>query len=314
MTTPSKMPLIILGGRDLKVATLPEDGRGKHVLGGYKAVELKIGEQRLIDLLVQRFRSSGHFDPIYIAGPRAVYEDIEGVQLLETDGHLAENLDVCIRSMVQLEPGRQVMFTTCDIVPELDELAAAMEDFHGHQPLDFWMTQIRVPQDLSQLGESSWKPKYYLHPTGEAETAPVLPGHVIAVDPAIIDADLIIRFFGGLYSTRNRPISARISLIAGRVLGYLFGVDFRNLFRFRWPTRAWTVTFNCLWLAYLLAKGVARQAEFEMRGRRIFLDPEHVRAHPQMASRVAILDALSLAKDIDTEEEAQEASRAFDPN
>ena len=308
------MPLVILGGRDREVTTLPEDGRGKHVLGGYKAVDLMIGEHRLIDLLVQRFRASGSFDPIYIAGPSAVYGEVAGARLLETDAHLAENLETCVRAMVEREPGRQVMFTTCDIVPDPDELANALEDFHGHQPLDFWMAQIRVPTDVKRLGESSWKPKYFLRPTGEAEAVPVLPGHIVVVDPALLDGDLLFRFFGGLYSTRNRPISARIGLIAGRVLGYLFGVDLRNLMRLRWPKRTWTVVYNCLWLAYRLAKGTSRQEDYEVRIRRIFFDPEHVRAHPRRAARVAILEALSLAKDIDTEEEAQEASRVLHRN
>lgn len=304
------MPLIILGGRDLKVTTLPEGGRDKSVLRGYKAVDLKIGGRRLIDILIDRAQASGFFDPIYIAGPSAIYEDLAGAEIIETDGNLAENLAACVDAMARLQPGRQVMFTTCDILPDPDELAAALQDFHSHQPLDYWMAQIREPENVAELGESQWKPKYFLHPTGEAQRVQVLPGHILAVDPGIADTDLIIRFFGGLYKTRNRSIGSRYGVIARLVLGKLFSDDFKALLRLRPPSRTWTVVYNCLLLARRLAAGVARQDEFEVRIRRIFLKPDHVRAHPENLSRVAIIPGLSLAKDIDTEEEAREVARA----
>lgn len=310
MTT-TKMPLIILGGRDRKVTTLPEGGRDKKVLRGYKAVDLEIGGRRLIDILVDRVRKSGLFDPIYIAGPHAIYADLtDQVEIIETDGSLGQNLAACVDAMARKQPNRQVMFTTCDILPDPQELAFVLEDYRAHQPLDYWMAQIRVPEDLSQLGESSWKPKYYIQPEGEPAPVRVLPGHLLAVDPGLADTALILRFFEGLYSTRNRPISARYFVIARQVLLKLFADDLRNLMSLRWPSRTASVVVNCLVMARKLAAGAAKQQELENRLRRIFIKPHHFKAHPNLRGRVTVIEGLSLAKDIDTEEEAREVARA----
>ena len=310
MTT-TKMPLIILGGRDRKVTTLPEGGRDKKVLRGYKAVDLEIGGRRLIDILVGRVRDSGLFDPIYIAGPSAIYEGVvDGVEIIETDGSLGQNLAACVDAMAREHPGRQVMFTTCDILPDRQELTYALDDFRAHQPLDYWMAQIRVPDDLSELGESSWKPKYYIQPEGEPAPVRVLPGHILAVDPGLADTDLILRFFEGLYSTRNRPISARYLVIGRQVLLKLLTDDLRALASFHWPSRTASVVYNCLVMARKLAAGLARQKELENRLRRIFIKPRHFKANPLLRGRVAVIEGLSLAKDIDTEEEAREVARA----
>ncbi len=310
MTT-TKMPLIILGGRDRKVTTLPEGGRDKKVLRGYKAVDLEIAGRRLIDILVGRVRESGLFDPIYIAGPSAIYADLmDQVEMIETDGSLGQNLAACVEAMAREQPNRQVMFTTCDILPDPQELTSVLEDFRAHQPLDYWMAQIRVPEDLSQLGESSWKPKYYIQPPGEPAPVRVLPGHLLAVDPGLADTDLILRFFEGLYSTRNRPISARYVVIARQVLLKLFADDLRNLANLRWPSRTASVVVNCLVMARKLAAGMAEQRELEDRLRRIFIKPAHFKAHPKLRGRVTVIEGLSLAKDIDTEEEAREVARA----
>lgn len=307
MTT-TKMPLLILGGRDHRVATLPQGESGKHILRGFKAVDVEIGGRPLIDVLVERVRDS--FSPIYIAGPKAIYEQVDGVEIIDTDGNLGQNLTACVQAMVEKHPGSQVMFTTCDILLDPQELANALRDFYSHQPVDYWMAQIRVPEDLSELGESSWKPKYYIHPTGEPGPVRVLPGHLIAVDPGIADTDLIIRFFEGLYATRNRTISSRYVVIARQVLMKLFGDDLRSLLRFRWPGRTWQVVYNLIRMARRLAAGVAEQRELEDRLRSIFIRPERTRAFPDIRCRVAVIEGLSIAKDIDTEEEAHEVARA----
>lgn len=310
MTT-TKMPLLILGGRDRKVTTLPKDGRDKKVLHGYKAVDIEIGGRPFIDVLVRRIRDSGHFDPIYIAGPSEIYKGVvEGVRIVDTDGSLGQNLGAVVRAMAQEQPGRQVMFTTCDVLLDRQELADALEDFQSHQPLDFWMTQIRLPEDLAELGESAWKPKYRIQPTGEEGPVGVLPGHLIAVDPGIADTDLILRVFAGLYSTRNRPVSARYTVIARQVLLKLFADDLRSFLRFRWPSRTWTVVLNCLAVGRKLRAGLPAQRDIEDRLRRIFIKPEHRKEFPDIRGRVAVIEGLSLAKDIDTEEEAREIARA----
>jgi hypothetical protein len=301
------MPLVILGGRAHHSTILPLDGQGKHLLKGYKTVDLRVGDRRLLDVLLERLRATGAFDNIYIAGPRKVYERLNtGARIIDTDSSFGENLAVCARAMIEQEPGRQVLFTTSDILPDPEELECALDDLRQHQPLDFWMPMSRVPTDLQELGESSWKPKYAFIPEGESEPAPLLPGHFLAVNPQIAYVELIHRFFGGLYRTRNRSIGARYLPLFKTVLWKLIFDDFMGLFRLEWPTSTWRVVYHSLVTAKILGQGQATQEELEMRMRRVFILGKHQKRFPQGRGRVPVLTGLSLAKDIDTVEEAQE--------
>jgi hypothetical protein len=304
------MPLVLLGGRDRRSTVLPKAGEGKRLLRGYKAVDLRLGERRLIEVLIERFRATEAFDTVYIAGPRAIYEPLGlDVEIIDTDASFGENLAVCAQTMMEREPGRQVMFTTSDILPDVGELKDAIDDLRSHLPLDFWMPQIRVPVDKEELGQSSWKPKYRFIPEKEDEPVRVLPGHLIAVDPAVAYRDLIYRFFGGLYRTRNLPIRKRYFALTRRVLFTLMRDDVLGLLRFQWRNNTLRVVYNCLVAAKKLIVGNSTQEELEVRMRRIFIRVEHLRRHRELRGRVAVLGALSLAKDIDTEEEAQELAR-----
>lgn len=310
MVLEQTFPLVILGGRDHKSTVLPEDGRDKHLLAGFKAVEIQIGGRPIILHLIERLQACGAFDPIYIAGPAEVYEPLEtGARIIETDGTFGENLAACVRALIAQEPGRQAMFTTCDIVPDAEDLRRALADLRRHQPIDYWMPQIRVPADLEKLGESSWKPKYQFRPEGESEPARVLPGHFIAVDPQIAYVELIVRFFDALYSTRNTPIAARYASVTRAVMAQLVMDDLRDLLHLGLPTNTFRVVYNCLVVAKKLAAGTVSQTELEDRLRKIFIRKSHQKKHPRRRSRVAVLEGLSLAKDVDTEEEAAEMSK-----
>ena len=301
------MPLVVLGGRAHHSTTLPEEGHGKHLLKGYKTVELRIGGRRLLDVLLERLRATGAFDQVYIAGPRSVYEGLDtGARIIDTDSSFGENLAVCAQAMIEQEPGRQVLFTTSDILPDPDELEIALDDLRRHQPLDFWMPMTRVPKRLEKLGESSWKPKYSFIPAGESESVPLLPGHFSAVNPQLAYVELIYRFFGALYRTRNRPIKARYIPLFQTVLWKLISDDLRGLLRLAPPTGTLRVVYHSLVAAKILASGQATQEQLEAHMRRVFILGAQQRRHPEGRGRVPVLEALSLAKDIDTVEEARE--------
>ena len=310
---PRQLPLIILGGHDRKSTILPETGRDKHVLRGVKAVDVLVAGRPLIVEVIERLRACGAFEPIYIAGPRRIYEPVvEGVEFIDTDGGFGKNQAACAEFLSHHHPGEQVMFTTCDILPDRDELDRALDDYFSHRPVDFWMPQCRVPDDLEELGQSSWKPKYVLRREHEAEPTRVLPGHFIAVDPQITHHSLVCRFLGGLYRTRNRPIPARIGVVAYHALRELFLADLRLVLRGDWPSVTVNVIFRSLALARKLARGKATVEDFDNQLRYIFMTPDHLRRHRDRLGRVAILDGLSLAKDIDTVEEAREISNGLD--
>ena len=305
------LPLIILGGRDRGTTVLPEAGRDKHVLRGYKAVDIEISGRPLISILIERLSAVGLFEPIFIAGPRAVYEPVvEGVRIIDTDGTFGDNLRASVEAVRAEFPSRLLAVTTCDILPDPEELRQARDDFERHRPREFWMPQIRVPEVYDRLGESAWKPKYRIQPDGETEPASCLPGHLMIVDPAVLRLDLIYRTFGAAYRTRNRPIAYRFAVLVRTFLSTLVWGDVKRLFSGRRPELTWTLVWNGYRITRKLQSGFITQAELEERVSRLWVDSHLRRRHPERRGRLWVCRALSLAKDIDTEEEAREIARA----
>ncbi|MGB5295223.1 MAG: hypothetical protein WBP34_09760, partial [Thermoanaerobaculia bacterium] len=58
------IPLIILAGSDPEPVALPEAGADLHPLKGAKGMDLRIGGRPIIDLLLERVKESGCFDPV----------------------------------------------------------------------------------------------------------------------------------------------------------------------------------------------------------------------------------------------------------
>ncbi|NJL27859.1 MAG: hypothetical protein HC897_08150 [Thermoanaerobaculia bacterium] len=305
-------PLVILGGRDRHRSVLPDGGRDKHPLRGYKAVDTRIGDRTLIEVLTARLRATGAFAPIYVAGPRHVYEPLGmDVRLIDTDGEFGENLRAALEAVAATGWPQLVGFTTCDILPSNTDLQRALDDLE-HQPrFDFWYPQCREPADPSRLGSSAWKPRYPIQPTGETRPVPTLPGHLLVVDPQALRLELIYRLFELAYRSRNRPVRFRRSWIMRHVFWALVREDLRRLFSLRVPNISWLVLFNGLTLvARLLAKKLS-QRELEDRLHAIFARNRHSRLYPERRGSMPILDVLSLARDIDTEEEAREITGSF---
>ena len=67
------VPAIVLGGSDQRATALPDAGRDKHPLTGYKGAAIRVGGRPLIAVLLDRMRACGRFDPIWVAGPERVY-------------------------------------------------------------------------------------------------------------------------------------------------------------------------------------------------------------------------------------------------
>ncbi len=310
--SPATFPLVILGGGDSRASQLPESGRDKHPIQGYKAVDLRIGGRPLISLLLERLRASGCFDPIVIAGPERIYAPVcPKVPILDTDGSFGQNIRAAIEGIETQLEGRYAAFISCDVLPDPDEMRHLLEDFYRHEDLDFWMPQIRVPETEESLGESGWKPRYRLVPDGETEAVDSLPGHLILVDPRAIRRDLLFRLFDLSYQTRNRPVAYRRAVIARHVLFNLLLADLRSLGRFELPTTTWDIVRNGLAIARGLRAGTMTAQDLARRVRKVYIRRRHRKQFPHRRGRMPVLPGLSLAKDIDTQEEAREAERRF---
>jgi hypothetical protein len=138
----------------------------------------------------------------------------------------------------------------------------------------------------------------------------MLPGHLVIVDLWAFRLPLIYRAFQLAYQTRNTPVMRRLWRILSGVLIGLLGADLRDLFRFRLPAKTATAVWHGIALALEL-RGDARQESIEKRLRGIFIRHRHRRKNPHLAGRIPLMPALSLAKDIDTQEEAEEARLRF---
>jgi hypothetical protein len=306
----TKLPLIILGGRDRAGTTLPEAGRDKHVLRGYKAVDLSIAGRPLIRVLLDRLRGCGRFDPICIAGPREIYEPVvSGVRLIDTDGSFGENIRRSVEAIGAELPGQPLAFTSCDILPKTEELEAVLADYERHRPLDFWVLTVRAPVDPALMGESAWKPKYGVQPEGEDDPVELMPGHLVIAEPETLRLRLLYTVFDTIYRTRNRSLAYRRTVMVRTLTWTLIGHDLRRILSWRLPTYTWSLVGNGLAIVARLMAGNLQQRELETRLHRAVAREEHRKAHPERRGRFAIVAGLSFAKDIDTEEEAHEIAR-----
>jgi hypothetical protein len=301
------LPLAVLGGSDREPSVLPESGAGLHPLRGSKSIYLEIDGRPLIDVLIERLRESGCFDPIFIAGPVRDFGQSRGpVKVVDTDGTFGDNMKAAVEHMVVECPGQDLAISTCDILPDVEELHELMDDYYRHAPLDCWFPLILTPERTQQLGASAWKPKYRIPPRAGAKPVSFLPGHLIVVHPEAFRRPLIYQSFDLAYKTRNRPILLRTAIISTHVMANLMKQDLKRILRFEPPTLTASVIYNGVMLGVGLRRGTISTDQMSARLRRIYGRYEHRRRYPDRVARFPLMKALSLAKDIDTEEEARE--------
>jgi hypothetical protein len=273
-------------------------------------MDLRIGGRPIIDLLLERIHESGCFDPVFIAGPARIYGDSRGgAQVIDTDSTFGGNIEASVMAVAPRSPDGIVAVTTCDILPEGDELRRLMEDYYRHAPLDFWAPLILAPERPAEMGASAWKPKYRIQPTPDAEPATLLPGHLVLADTNAVRLPLVFRTFDLAYRSRNRGVLYRLRLIVSHIFLGLVVQDLKHLLAFRLPDLTATVITNGVMLALHLQEGVITSDEMAERLRRIYVSYKHRRLYPERKGRLPLMHALSMAKDIDTEEEAREIAQ-----
>jgi hypothetical protein len=308
------IPAVILGGRDRKPAELPQAGQDKHALSAYKGAAIQIGGHPIILAIIERLKQSGCFDPIFVAGPASVYHFAKDkAQIVDTDGQLDENVGAALEQ-VQLGCGRTPLaLFACDVLPEVANLQALMRDYLGHQPNEIFFPLVRVP-DIPTLGESAWKPKYQVIPQGGTKPVTVLPGHLLVIDPPTLRLRLIFTLTRLAYHTRNKGISHRRSVMIRGALGYLLKEDLKSLLKFQIPHLTFTVIINAIRGARELQGGNIQQEILERRLRKILVRARHRVRHHDHGVYLPVVDALELAKDVDTVEEADELQARFAQN
>ena len=301
------IPLTILGGSDRRASRLPPSGRDQQPLTGCKGADLRIDGRPLAAIIAKRFTETGLFGPIYVAGPADAYRGMAHIEaVFDTDSGFGGNIQAGILGMRERHPNGVLAMTTCDILPRVAEVKLAAEEFWDHAPSDLWFPMIAVPEDDEALGSSAWKPRYRIPDTNgkSAGSTPVLPSHLAIFDPEAMRLRFLFRLLDIAYATRNRPVLYRRSYFVRQMMFSIFYRDLMNLLSLRLPTLAWDTLAHAPKAALKLSEGRLTRPELEDALRRLFVQRKHRKTHPDRKTRMPILNGLSLARDIDTLEEA----------
>lgn len=297
------IPIIVLGGADRKPVTLPDTADDEQPLSGYKGLDLKVDGKPLIQNVIERLRATGLFEPVYVAGPKRIYEPLQlNAEIIDTDGRFGDNLRVVEETLRNKHRGQSLAFTVCDILPSVDTLISVAERYRQAAPCDLFYPLVRADRDL---GPSAWKPTYPIIPNGETNPVPILPGHLVIADPSALRLRFIFRLINLAYRTRNRDIRHRRAVFLLRLVPRMLFVDLLNVVRLRPPSFTYEVVRAGLSTVMDLRAGQLTQPRIEDAGRTIIVRGRHRRRHPERRVHIPIVDALSLALDIDTQGEAR---------
>lgn len=301
------LPLIIVGGSDGRAGELPPDAGDLHALAGYKAARLRIGDRPLVQHVIERMQATGRFDPIFLAGPERVYRSVGvTIPILDTDSSFGNNIRAGIEGARRVVPQGPLAMITCDILPDRGEIDAVMEAYRRSSPCDFFFPLVRVPKQDDTLGASGWKPRYRIPPEPGAEPVAILPSHICIFQPEAHRLRFMYRLIDTGYATRNKSIAARRYTMVRRAATAILLEEGRALVRGQLPLLSYAAWRHGLGTARKLAAGSAALADVEESLEWLFLDPVHRKQKAGKAVRMPIVDAVSLAQDIDTEEEAAE--------
>jgi len=298
------IPIIILAGSDGRPSELPRGANVGKSLSGLKGADITIDGLPLVCNVARRIRATRSFGPIYVAGPARIYRSIcPDVELIDTNADFGTNIDRALRIVRARHPEDPVAFITCDILPEAETLDAMAEDFHSAYPCDLWFPVVRVPEDPQQLGVSAWKPRYRLIPASGQQSVEMLGGHLVIVQPLALRLDFLRRLFRHVYATRNRNLAYRRTAVLSRIIGSLLAEDLRRLLSGRRPDVTWTAVRAGVVAAGNLGRGRMTIPQLEQVLADLLIQRDRIRKIGRCV-RVPVVDHLSLALDIDTEEEA----------
>ena len=305
MSVSQSIPVIVLAGRT-PPPKLPEGSGSHHGLAGCKGAELSIAGRPLITHVIERLRNINAFATLYIAGPAQAYLPLGlDAELIDTDSHFGANIRSAIETVRQRHPGQLLAITTADILPEAGEIEPLLSTLDPSCLPDLWFPLVGLDAKTN-LGESDWKPRYQIAPTKGAPAQGILPGHLLLFRPEALRLEFLYRVVDAAYTTRNRPVAPRTLSLFGRLAWALTREDLLAIGRGQLPRLWWRSVVNGIRLSRMLAKGNGSIQAIEREVDRIAIWPHHRQQKPEQRLRLPIVPALSLARDIDTEEEARE--------
>ena len=302
-------PIVVLAGSDPRPAGLTEAGQGFNPLTGYKGATLFAGGRPLIQCVLDRLAASKRFSDRYVAGPARIFSGLaRGARLVDCDGRIDANLRAAFHAVRESHPHGPIAFFTCDVLPDPHTLDDAMDRYAAAAPCDVFFPLVDAPEEPRALGASAWKPLYRVRLDGQSPPRTILPGHLVIVDPDALRLGLVFQLMTLSYRTRNRPIDKRRYEMFRGLLGHALWEDLRLLLTLRIPELTATLIADGAAVAMGLKSGNMTIERLESAVRRVVVSYGHRRRYPRRRVHLPVLfDALSLARDVDTEEEAREA-------
>lgn len=304
MGTDVRIPLVILSGGDRRASKLPEAGADHHALAALKGVDLELGGRPLIERVIERWRRVPEVGPIWVAGPADRHRGLDADEVIDTDGTLAANVHAAVARACR--DGRQgpISFATCDVLPDLDELVPVRADLRRHPHPALWYPLVRVPEQ--GLGAFGWKPRYGIAPAPGEPAVPILPGHWLVVDPIALRMHFAEDLINLAYRTRNRSVTSRQVTMMLTEIGRFLWQDVRHVLALRAPLLTIVMMSTGVRIVSALRAGTLDVGMLERGMRRMLVTARAQRRSPPPRVRFPLVDAVSLARDVDTEEEAEE--------
>jgi hypothetical protein len=264
----------------------------------------------MIEIVVERIRDSRSLAPVYVAGPSRIYSPIiDAEALIDTNGSFGQNIKQSLDVVSNRHPGLPVAFMTCDVLPAAGALQRLLAEYRRHAPCDLWFPIVPAPEERLP-GTSAWKPRYRIVPEPGLPAVAILPGHLVVVEPPALRLEFIYNLFQIAYATRNRPIAYRRNVMLRKLVLQLLYQDLRHVLGLRLPSLTWNVVSAGVTAAGGLRRGTILRRELEHLLRKLFVKTPHRRRYPRRRIALSFIDELSIALDIDTEEEAQSITAA----
>jgi hypothetical protein len=296
-----RIPLFVLAGSDQRPSQVPDALSADDMLHGFKGALTLPNGRALAAEVIARVRATDRFLDPMLVGPRRIYEGLVDGEIIDCEGTIVATLTRLAETIqTRFAAAAAIGITTCDILPtpaQFNELLAREYDPHEHCHF-FWQWIAAAPE---ALGASSWKPRYAIRRTDDAEPEFVYPGHLVIFRPAAVRLQLLIEILSLAYRYRNWAVHKRVLPMLVRGIGRMLINDLRNLARGQAPTLTFSIPWHLLRAYGELRAGRLSFPGLERHTARVFLHRDFRRTPRPVV--IAVTDLIAFAQDIDTKPE-----------
>ena len=159
------------------------------------------------------------------------------------------------------------------------------------------------------MGASAWKAAYHLRTPEHHEGRALYPGHLVVARPSALRFRLLNQLLGSAYRHRNELIHRRVLPMILDATAALVSEDVRGLLGGRLPLLTLTMPFRALGCYRRFRQGRMHLNEFEAEFARLVVH-RAFRCRSERPVAISISSIASLAKDVDSVAELEEARRA----